>query len=106
MPITKQFQMNKKPPLCKISFHLGAAKAADAQEVCVVGDFNGWDTQALPMKRDKKGNFTAQITLPVGGVQRFRYIADKTHWLTDLEADGLEYCSFAQGDNSLLSLEP
>lgn len=103
MSIAKQF--SKSRPECKVSFHLSAADAQGAQDVCVAGDFNGWDTQIHPMKRDKNGDFSLKLTLPAGGVQRFRYIADQTRWIVDNEADGLEYCAFAQGDNSLLSLE-
>jgi len=104
MSVTKQFSKTKS--VCKVRFRLKAAEAQDAQEICVSGAFNGWGTQTHPMKRAKNGDFTLEVSLPVGGVQRFRYLADKSRWFTDQEADGLEYCAFAQADNSLLSLEP
>ena len=104
MSITKQFLKTRSA--YKVRFRLSAAEAQDAQELCVAGDFNGWDMQTHPMTRNKNGNFSLEVTLPAGGVQRFRYIADNSRWITDKEADGLEYCPFAQDDNSLLSLEP
>ena len=56
--------------------------------VAVVGDFNGWRQDALPMTRLPDGYWTAELCLPPGEF-RFRYLADG-HWYTDFAAFGVE----------------
>ena len=40
--------------------------APNAQRVCLVGDFNDWDANAFPMKRQPDGNWLLQIPLNHG----------------------------------------
>jgi 1,4-alpha-glucan branching enzyme len=40
--------------------------APGAQRVSLAGDFNGWDVDALPMKRDRKGTWTTRVSLQPG----------------------------------------
>ncbi len=101
MSITKKFLKTK--PVCKVTFQLPPEEAGQAQSVSLCGDFNNWDPAANPMRRQKNGSFTLALDLPVGGTQRFRYLADGA-WLNDAEADSYEYCAFAQADNSILEL--
>lgn len=102
MAITKQFLKTK--PECKVTFTLSAEEAGSAATAALVGDFNSWDTAATPMKKQKDGGFAATLTLPTGAASKFRYLLDGERWLNDSAADGYEYCSFASGENSLLSL--
>ena len=53
--------------------------AGGAKEVCLAGDFNDWEPQA--MKRQKDGRFMLDVKLPAGSYE-YRFIADG-HWLTD-----------------------
>jgi len=55
--------------------------------VFVAGTFNGWDTQATPMKRRRGGKWEVTLKLPPGEHQ-FRYFADG-QWFTDHAADGV-----------------
>lgn len=55
--------------------------------VFVAGSFNGWNTEATPMKKNRKGQWTATVKLTPGEYQ-FRYFADG-HWYTDYAAGGL-----------------
>ena len=102
MAITKQVLKSK--PECKVKFSLTTEEAGNAEQVALVGDFNSWDPAASPMKRLKNGDFTITLTLPVGSSNKFRYLADGNTWINDPQADAYEYCSFAQGDNSVLNL--
>jgi hypothetical protein len=56
------------------------------------------------MKAIKKGGFTVTLALEAGKKYRFRYFFDRFYWGNDPEADGYEYCSFGNCDNSILSL--
>lgn len=55
--------------------------------VFVAGTFNGWDTQATPMKHRRGGKWEVTLKLPPGEHQ-FRYFADG-QWFTDHAADGV-----------------
>lgn len=48
---------------------------ADAQEVFLVGSFNGWNPRATPMTRDKLGDWSVELNLPPGEY-RYRLIVD------------------------------
>ena len=49
--------------------------APEAKEVSLVGNFNQWNSQANPMKKDKKGIW--KVTLSLGpGRYEYRFIAD------------------------------
>ena len=43
---------------CKVTFKVFKEAVPDANQVCLVGDFNEWNILANPMKRLKKGDFT------------------------------------------------
>jgi len=60
----------------------------DVRQVWVVGDFNGWRRDALPMAAEGDGWWRAETTLH-GGDYRFRYLADGA-WFTDYASHGIE----------------
>ena len=62
----------------KIEFML---EVPNAQAVCLVGDFNGWDLKAHPMRKDEKGLWTKAITVSPGRYE-YRFYADG-QWLND-----------------------
>ena len=49
--------------------------APNAQIVCVVGDFNGWDPGSHPMERRVDGWWFLQVPLPHGHHQ-YRFLVD------------------------------
>lgn len=73
-----------------------------AQHVCLVGDFNGWNQDALPMDLTPGGYWVTRLDLPAGTFS-FRYFADG-QWFTDFAAFGLENGPY--GLNSVLRIEP
>jgi 1,4-alpha-glucan branching enzyme len=64
-----------------------------AEPVSVVGDFNGWDPHAHPMRRRSNGLRSVAVTLPSASTFRFRYLGAGGAWFdegaTDLEPNGL-----------------
>lgn len=70
--------------------------------VALVGDFNGWDPAAAPMRKQDDGR-VATVTLQVGRRYAFRYLCDDGRWFNDEAADAYEPNDFG-GDNSILDL--
>jgi 1,4-alpha-glucan branching enzyme len=62
----------------KIQFE---SRAPEAQEVCLVGDFNNWDSSANPMKKDKKGIWKTTLSLKPGRYE-YRFLVDG-NWEND-----------------------
>lgn len=56
----------------RVTFSLTAAAA---EEVYLVGDFNGWDEKKHPMKKDKNGKWKKDIVIPPG-MYEYKYIVD------------------------------
>ena len=56
---------------------------AGAQDVALVGDFNGWDEHATPMlRRNGNGTWTAQVALSPGR-HVYAFVVDGGRWLVD-----------------------
>ena len=49
----------------------------------VVGDFNGWDPYAHPLRRRANGARTAVVSVPAGSTLHFRYFAEGGIWFDD-----------------------
>jgi 1,4-alpha-glucan branching enzyme len=62
----------------KITFEFSAP---EAKEVSLAGSFNQWNTQANPMKKDKKGIWKATLSLKPGRYE-YRIFADGS-WEND-----------------------
>jgi 1,4-alpha-glucan branching enzyme len=61
---------------------------AGAQDVRLAGDFTQWQDNAIPMRNEGNGWWTARTRLK-GGEYRFRYVADG-QWFTDFASHGVE----------------
>jgi 1,4-alpha-glucan branching enzyme len=99
MSIRKRYLKGK--PLCTVTFSLPKAGARSASSVHLVGDFNGWDKAANPMKRQKNGTFAASLSLERGKEYQFRYLLDRERWENDWQADKYLRNEFG-GDNSVV----
>ncbi|MFO7252918.1 MAG: isoamylase early set domain-containing protein [Actinomycetes bacterium] len=53
----------------------------------VVGDFNGWDPFAHPLRPAEDGTWRVTATVPADREVTFRYLADGGVWFDDAEAD-------------------
>jgi len=86
---------------CRVWFYLPADVIAN--DVALVGDFNGWDENATPMKQKKDGTFYTAVTLETGKDYQFRYLLDHQKWENDWEADA--YIRNDQGtENSVVKV--
>ena len=56
----------------------------NAKHVFLCGEFNGWASDATPMKRDDGGNWEATVALPPGRYE-YKFIVDG-HWIPDPQA--------------------
>ena len=65
----------------RITFALPADEPPGA--VSVVGDFNGWNPFAHPLRRRANGTRSAAVTVQAGSMLRFRYLAEGGVWFDD-----------------------
>jgi 1,4-alpha-glucan branching enzyme len=76
----------EKEGLVRVVFELPSTMWAE--RVNLVGDFNDWDTTAIPMTRNRSdANWKAAVELAGGQRYRFRYLVDGKEWLNDWHAD-------------------
>ncbi|MBI5675503.1 MAG: isoamylase early set domain-containing protein [Nitrospirae bacterium] len=94
-------QYLKSRPVCKVTFRLPKEAAPFAQSVALVGDFNGWDENATPMKILKNGSCTVCIELETNNQYRYRFLIDGDFWENDWNADKYEPNLFG-GDDSVV----
>jgi hypothetical protein len=64
----------------KITFALPLERSVG--HVSVVGDFNGWDPFAHPLKKRSNGTRSVSLEVPSGDY-RFKYLADDGTWFCD-----------------------
>ena len=76
----------------------------EAENVSLVGEFNGWSFLATPMKRLKSGAFTTILDLEQGREYQFRYLLDEKIWENDTEADKFVTTPFGDSENSVIVL--
>jgi 1,4-alpha-glucan branching enzyme len=70
----------------KLTFSLSLADTP--QPVSVLGDFNGWDPHAHPLKKRANGTRSATVVVAPSSSYTFKYLADGGTWFNDIEADG------------------
>lgn len=76
---------------------------AGVDEAWLAGDFNGWSTEALPMRREADGAMTALIDdLAPGTELRFRYYLGNGAWENDWAADAYVDNEFGGADSLLV----
>jgi hypothetical protein len=56
--------------------------APGASRVTLVGDFNGWDTDATPMQKGAPGIWSVSLPLPVGR-HHYAFVVDDEQWAAD-----------------------
>jgi 1,4-alpha-glucan branching enzyme len=69
--------------------------------VSVLGDFNGWDPLAHPLKKRSNGTRSVSVEVPAGGHYRFKYLADGGEWFCDPEAAGVELNEYHEANSVL-----
>lgn len=64
----------------KVTFALPSDEVAG--NVSVLGDFNGWDPTAHPLKKRSNGTRSVSVELPAGEY-RFKYCTAEGEWFCD-----------------------
>jgi len=76
-------------------------RAPGASRVSLVGDFNGWDAEATPLKRATLGDtWIAQVPLE-RGLHAYAFVIDGSDWVADPSAPLAPEASFGRR-NSLV----
>jgi 1,4-alpha-glucan branching enzyme len=96
MGIKKQYLKTK--PVCKVTFIF---INEFVNRVNLVGDFNNWDIDSIPMKKTKKGDFSISIELEKGRGYQFKYIVDGKEWVNEIDSDKFVINEF-QSENSVI----
>ena len=102
MSIKKQFLKTK--PICKVTFRIPEKLGNSAKTAHVVGEFNGWNFLATPMRKLKSGAFTTTLDLDQGREYQFRYLLDKKDWQNDADADDFAPTPYGDSENSIVVL--
>lgn len=103
MAIAKQ--VSKSKPVCKVTFLLSSDVVADAKEVALLGEFNGWAAEAATkLKKQKDGSYKATVELETGKEYAFRYLLDGTTWANDEAADKYIPTGVSFEENSVVVL--
>jgi len=102
MSIKKQYLKTK--PMCKVTFRISEEMGNSVGTAHVVGEFNNWNLYSTPMKKLKKGAFTATLDLEKGREYQFRYLLDDNTWENDASADRFVPTPFGDGENSVIAL--
>lgn len=80
----------------KVTFEV---EQPQAEEVAVLGEFNGWQPES--MKKFKNGKHKLTVDLEPQREYQFRYLVDSAEWDNDAEAD--RYVANGHGqDNSVV----
>ncbi len=76
--------------------------AIGANTVHLVGDFNAWNQQAMPMHRNGHGKWQLTLPLELDRDYQFRYLVDGERWFNDWDADSYVPNPYG-GKNSVVS---
>ena len=101
MSLKKQF--NAKKHECKVTFTLVENIADSSNRVNLVGDFNNWNIESIPMERLKSGDYSVSINLEKGKEYQFKYLVEGLGWLNEKEADK-HVVNLFQTENSVVIL--
>lgn len=82
----------------KVTFALPLDEVAC--NVSVLGDFNGWDASAHPLKKRSNGTRSVSVELPAGE-HRFKYFTESGEWFCDPAVGDVELNEF-NTENSVL----
>lgn len=96
MSLKKQYFKTKA--VAKLTFEY---KNETAEKVNLLGDFNNWDMNSIPMKKKRSGEFSTTIELEKGKEYEFKYLIDGNDWDNEMEADKFAMNEF-QGENSVV----
>ena len=86
--------------VCEVTFVVPSD--VQAGSAVLVGDFNNWDKDALPMKKAKNGTWKAKVKLEAGREYQYRYLLNDSEWQNDQAADDYAVHPYG-GENSVVA---
>jgi 1,4-alpha-glucan branching enzyme len=101
--IQKVFIETDRGPVARVTFSL--PDSMWAEEVYLVGDFNGWNYTSHPFQRDRQGNWSLTVELELGRAYQFRYLRDGRDWMNDSQADACVHTRYGS-DNFVVITDP
>lgn len=75
-----------------------------AEHVAVAGEFNGWDHQDLPLRKDENGLWHVEAQPPGAGRYQYKFVVNGHRWTEDPN-NGMKVPDNFGGLNSLLVIE-
>jgi 1,4-alpha-glucan branching enzyme len=81
--IYKQSSANENKVI--VTFEIPGSIWAD--QIHLVGDFNGWDPHTLPFRYNRQENWEVQLELDEGREYHFRYLIDSDNWGSEWQSD-------------------
>ena len=75
-----------------------------AESVSLVGDFNGWNKTAMPLRRDGSGLWLTEIEAPKVGRHAYKFVVNGQRWIED-PSNGMKVPDNYGGLNSVLVIE-
>ncbi len=100
MSIQKQYVKNGK--VCDVTFTLSKKEAMDVRHIYLVGEFNKWNENSIPMEALNNGGFTKKITFETDREYQFRYYLEQMVWKNDNQADKYIHSSYGDCENSVV----
>ncbi len=85
----------------KVTFTLALDDTPES--VSVLGDFNGWDPHAHPLKKRANGTRSASVVVAAGKRYAFKYLADGGTWFNDIEADENDANEYGQVNSIIVT---
>ena len=102
MALLKQFSKSK--PVCKVTFIISSEIANEAKQISLLGEFNDWNKEETPLKKQKDGTFKAILELEIDKDYQFKYLIDGDLWINDEAADKYVPAGIGAEENSVVSL--
>lgn len=94
-------ETDKKSGKTKLTFQLSSDHPHAASSV--VGDFNGWDPTANPLRKRSNGMFSTSVLVEPGKRYAFRYVYDGTAFFNEGDADAYEAGGFGAENGVVLT---
>ena len=89
----------------KTNFTLAANIAGEAKSCILVGEFNNWDeSKGIPLKKEKDGSLTAEVSLEPG-TYHYRYFLEDGRWENDGNAEHYSHVHGLHVDNCVITVK-
>lgn len=88
----------------QVTFRMPPLEGVSELHLC--GDFNGWNTTAVPLARQADGSWTATLVLESGKSYRYRFCDGEGRWHNDWQADAYVPNDFGSEDSVVVVAAP